>query len=54
MELSELIDWTFKMAVFFLVWRAILQDRFEEPRSRKSFPSNAEKGEGRPELKGRD
>ena len=47
MELAELIDWTFKMAVFFLLWRAILQDRFEEQRRPKVlFPGTQnEKGE---------
>ena len=49
MEFSELIDWTFKMAVFFLVWRAILQDRFEAQRSPKSLPSNAETEKAQPE-----
>ncbi len=46
MEFSELIDWTFKMAVFFLVWRAILQDRFEAQRSPKSFPASVENEKG--------
>ena len=49
MEFSELIDWTFKMAVFFLVWRAILQDRFEAQRSPKILPLNPEIQKGQSE-----
>ena len=42
MDYSELVDWTFKMAVFFLVWRAIQQDRFEAQCSPKFLPLNPE------------